>query len=233
MSQEEHKIKAEYLNNIDNVDRWISTASENGLFKEQTHVSFDVVVERIKAARESLMKHNPPDYVQCDYELSKAAKFYFDAVDHTSGKWRFQNIYAGHVWIFLIGMLSVVFLFYYSGVSLSISEKFSILTVAIDATLWGIVGGILQGLWALWRNVDRRQYRKVWQIRFISTPFIGGILGAIVYLLVVAGLLIISKEENAETNLNSLVIMAMAALAGYNWEWAVKQFNKIGERFSS
>jgi hypothetical protein len=233
LSQEENKIKADYLNNIDKVDRWISTASENGLFKEQTYVSFDVVIERIKSARESLMNHNPPDYVQSDYELSKAAKFYFDAVDHTSAKWRFQNIYAGHVWIYFIGMLSVVFLFYYFDVGQPILQKFSLLRVAIDATSWGVVGGILQGLWALWRNVDLRQYRKPWQIRFISAPFIGGILGAIVYLLVVGGLLIISKEESAEANLNAVVIMALAALAGYNWEWAVKQFNKIGERFSS
>ena len=59
----------------------------------------------------------------------------------------------------------------------------------INAAAWGAVGGILRGLWFLKDKVGDRRYRKSWWIYFISVPFLGAIFGAIVYFIIVGGLL--------------------------------------------
>jgi hypothetical protein len=97
----------------------------------------------------------------------------------------------------------------------------------------GVIGGILRGVWYLWTNIIDRQYRRTWRIWFLSCPFLGGILGALLYILIVAGLLAISQQSTPlgdQKNSNQqLVVLGFSALAGYSWEWAVKRIQKIGE----
>jgi hypothetical protein len=62
-------------------------------------------------------------------------------------------------------------------------------SAGINAAAWGAVGGILRGLWFLKDKVGDRRYRKAWWIYFISVPFLGAIFGALVYFIIVGGLL--------------------------------------------
>src|SRR5215211_2773831 len=118
--------------------------------------------------------------------------------------------------------------------------------------LWGTVGAILRGLWFLKDKVSDRRYRNSFRIYLISTPFLGGLFGAILYFMIVAGLFIIApaqaptilsnqtniSEFNATTtspqtgpmnqangtsagNVSTLAVIPLAALAGFNWEWAI------------
>jgi hypothetical protein len=52
----------------------------------------------------------------------------------------------------------------------------------VYAALWGAVGGILRGLYALYKNLSNRQHLRPWIISYISAPFIGAILGACYYI---------------------------------------------------
>lgn len=67
-------------------------------------------------------------------------------------------------------------------------------------------------------------------IRFFSAPFIGGIFGDIIYLVIAAGLVVLSKDVAAGPR--ELVVLAAAAFAGYNWEWALKRFEGAGSKLS-
>jgi len=124
-----------------------------------------------------------------------------------------------------------LFIFYYYDLNSALLKEFPLLgtdSIAIEAVSWGVIGGLLRGLWWLWKNVNKRQFRKAWIIWFISTPFLGGILGGIAYLLIFAGLLAVSGVED-KNGPNSVFVMSIAALAGFNWEWIVEQFNRVRE----
>lgn len=205
------------------VDTWISTASENGLFKTQDKIHPDSILKEMNDARINLGT-NPPNFPVVDHHLDLAAKNYFLAVNSTSKRWRFLNVYAGHLFIYIIGFLASIFLFYYLKVDTFFVNGMDVPHVAIDATIWGIIGGLLRGIWFLWKNVNARQYRNAWIIWFVSTPFLGGILGAIVYLIIEGGLLTISQQTQI---VNPIVVIVFSALAGFNWEWAMGVLKKI------
>lgn len=101
---------------------------------------------------------------------------------------------------------------------------------ALFATTWGVVGGILQGMWKLWRHVALRDYSSAWFIWGISAPFLGGIFGAIMYFVISAGLLAVSGTSNSTPN--TFAIVVVAGWAGYSWEWFIETFQKIGDRFT-
>jgi hypothetical protein len=129
---------------------------------------------------------------------------------------------------------------------------------ALHAATWGTVGAILRGLWFLKDKVSDRRYRNSFRIYFLSAPFLGGLFGAIVYFILVAGLIVIapgqapailtqnSTASNATNQTGNttqadtadstgdettLAIIPIAALAGFNWEWAIMIFKRIGDSF--
>jgi hypothetical protein len=72
-------------------------------------------------------------------------------------------------------------------------------------------------------------FRKIWRIYFLSCPFLGGIFGSIMYLLIIGGLLAISDASEINNINEEFVVIGFAIVAGYNWEWSVKRLEKIGE----
>jgi hypothetical protein len=178
--------------------------------------------------------------------------------------WRFSNVYAGPMWIYLVAFLISVLAFYWVQLDANfLNLHVRIQEGALHATTWGTVGAILRGLWFLKDKVSDGRYRNSFRIYLISTPFLGGLFGAILYFMIVAGLFIIAPaqapailsnqttiaEPNATTttasqtgpmnqtngtsagNVSTLAIIPLAALAGFNWEWAIMILKRIGESF--
>jgi hypothetical protein len=132
------------------------------------------------------------------------------------------------LWIYFIAMLFSIVLFYFLTWNIPFKELgFELL--AMQAVIWGMIGGLFQDIWYLWRHVKNRDYRNTWMIQYFSAPFIGGILGAIVYVTIIAGLIILDTDTEGKPR--DFVVMALAAFAGYNWNWAIKRFESIGDRF--
>ncbi|HEX9830386.1 MAG TPA: hypothetical protein VGA94_01760 [Thermodesulfobacteriota bacterium] len=206
-------------------DRRVTCANENGLFA--TKKEFEDILQKIEDVRTNLGGAAFSESF-CNKTLSLALDDYFRAVRTKTRWWRLQNLYAGYIWAYLVLFLTAVFLFYHSNLDDFLLAQFPADRVGLDAAAWGVVGGILRGLWNLWNNVNRGSYRHVWRIWFISAPFIGGIFGGIIYLTVTAGLIVVSEQNSL--NVNPFVVMIFSAIAGFNWEWAVKKLDAVAEQ---
>jgi hypothetical protein len=72
-------------------------------------------------------------------------------------------------------------------------------------------------MWYLKDKVSEREYKNSWCIFFISAPFLGGIFGAILYLIIIAGILSLGVGENSSQGFPDIdrpaVIVPIAALA--------------------
>jgi hypothetical protein len=242
---------------VDRISSWFGIAAENGLFIGY-HDKFKEILNLLKTARENL---KPNTLSICEDNLIMAVKNFSDVLrlpEHR--KWRFYNFYAADIWIYLVLFLAAIFFGYYYDINTMLVEKLDIPSTAINAAIWGAIGGILRGIWHLWIHLNDRTFRRSWRIWFFSCPFLGGIFGSLLYLLIVGGLLVLSQDStpltspagnqttsttvntsNLDTNQtgnavgnggnisSQLVVIAFSALAGYNWEWAVKRLEKIGE----
>ncbi len=210
---------------LKSIDARITCGNENGLF--DTKKEYMDVVDKIEQVRDNLGSANFSESL-CNKTLSSALDDYCRAVRAKTRPWRLQNLYAAHIWAYLVLILAAVFLFYYSNTDDFFLKQVPVDWRGLDAAAWGVVGGILRGLWALWNHIDRGTYRHIWRIWFLSAPFIGGILGAVIYMIITAGLIVVS-EQNAQ-NANPLLVMVFAAIAGYNWEWAVKRLDAVADQ---
>lgn len=226
----EAKRKDEIRKQIDNVAIRLQAGLENGLFEQkkvkEKGPQWTEIQNLVSIARDKLDKN----LGEAESRQEEALNTYFVAINNAGAKWRFYGLYAGPIWIFLVGILAATFMFYISGTGDKLTDPKNLFNLlipraAVDATAWGIIGSVLRGLWWLRFNVARNNYRKGWNLHYISSPFIGGILGAIVYILILGGLVSVTNQQLTPTN--SLAIIPIAAFAGFNWEWAVKLFKKI------
>jgi len=231
-----------------NASRENSTSSQ----KTKGEEALKLILDKIQEARNELkspQQNKTYDLSKCENFLSEARQYYANALYSVGREWIFENEYAGYIWIWLAGLLVSVFAIYYFGSNIQLSEKLHVPDAAINAVTWGVIGAVLRAIWFLKEKVDERGFRKSWNVYFISIPFLGGILGGIVYLIVFAGLVILTGPSsipanttgsaNTTTNaitspsISAIAIIPFSALAGYNWEWAIGIFNQIGERFPS
>ena len=127
----------------------------------------------MKKARKYL---NAGDLEESDYHTSLALRAYDKAMYNSSRIWRFSNIYAAPIWIYLVGFLGAVLAFYMLQTDQKILDiNKSIAQDALYAATWGTVGSILRGLWFLKDKVTDRQYRNSFRIYFLTVPFLGAL----------------------------------------------------------
>jgi hypothetical protein len=276
VEDERAQTRKTLVREIKRIDAWTNNIIDNGLFdkrhkklfgkkqkEDEVRAIMDGVFKDIQdnlyTARKSLDNDDLP---ASDYYVAQALRAYEKALYAPSRTWRFSNVYAGPMWIYLVGFLVSVLAFYWIQLDANfLNLHVHIQEAALHATTWGTVGAILRGLWFLKDKVSDRRYRNSFRIYLISTPFLGGLFGAIFYFMIVAGLFIIVpaqapallanqtiSEPNATTtttqtgsvnqanntserNVSTLAIIPLAALAGFNWEWAIMILKRIGESF--
>lgn len=206
------------------IEDWMEVSAENGLFNKRQTDSANITTNLL-LARESLTSSR----AKVKHYIFMVMTIYSNVLQFTSRKWKFLNLYAGDIWVYLIGVFTIAFLIYYLNLNSGLADTLNVPLTGINAAVWGVIGGVLRGLWRLWGPVNRGTYRKLWRIYFLNCPFLGGVFGSIMYVLILAGLLVLNQTPDLTGINQSFVIIGFATLAGYNWEWAVKRFDKIGE----
>jgi hypothetical protein len=239
-----------FRDSIDQIDLSVNVGAENGLFQEAKKRDktleniFEDILNKLNEAKENLSKEKYP-YAKTEKNISEATEYYSRALYAPKRTWRYVNMYGIYVWFYLIGILAAVFFVFFYG-SGPLTKGLHIDQAALNAAGWGVIAAVVRALWFLRGTVDENRYRKSWNLYFMSIPFIGGILGSIVYLIIIGGLLAVSTTTTTITTTtnttaaaaapktitatpNPLAIIPFAALAGYNWEWAINILNRIGE----
>jgi hypothetical protein len=208
------------------------------LFENQKCIRLEDIQKILDEARHIADPNNTANLSipKCQTKISLAAGKYYEALHCSQWSWRATNIYAAHIWVYLLSFLGAVILFYYYGGVDFFIEKLNILDTQDDlqyyrngiySVTWGIIGGIFRGIWFLKRRVDDREFRNSWTLWYLSSPIIGGILGVIIYLVLIGGLITLSTSELSIEN--SLVVMGVAAIVGYNWPAATDMIKRVGD----
>lgn len=240
-------------NDIDNLELSLVCADENGLFHllQQTHEktpadhkstddqagiekgkttpTYKDIVDNLVAASKELDKEKtqdpapPPETCFTEgWPKYRAATYQFNqALNSAPISWRFTYLYGGPFAVYYVLMLAAVLLVWFFSAS-TISDA-KILWIPVYAFLWGLVGGILQGFWFLWQHVSDRQLRKVWIPWYIFLPLMGSLLGALAYLVFLAGFITSTGATQVQSE---YFIMLLCALAGFSSKWAVETSTK-------
>ncbi len=211
---------------IDNLEETLVIADENGLFKIYNKpTAFAEIVDNLAAAcQEFDNKTNTAEerYVK-GWQKYRAAYYQFDEVlNSASREWRLKYLYGAPFVAYFVAVLGVLFSAWAFFNPLLLETN--VFWIPTYAFLWGTVGGVLQGLWFIWQHVSDRKLRKVWIPWYICLPLIGALLGALTYLVFIAGFI----TTTGATQIHSeYFIMLLCALAGFSSKWAVETLDKI------
>lgn len=215
-------------NNLDKLEETMVTADENGLFQNAKKPSaFSEIFNNMAVACQELgnEKNSFEERDINGWQKYRAAYYQFnETLNSATPWWRFKFLYGGPFMIYFSAVLVTAFLVWaFFNVQLS---NMTIFWVPSYAYLWGLVGSGLQGLWFLWQHVSDRKIRKVWTTWYLFLPLIGMLLGALTYLVFVAGFMTTSGNAQIQSE---YFIMLLCALAGFSSMWAVETLDKIAE----
>jgi hypothetical protein len=197
----------------------LESANEDGLIQDPN--DYQEIMHNIAGGFADLSQ-DPPDTIEVRKKYGIACHKFNGHVNKAKFWWRFKYCYGGPALLYLLSMfvtILVVWLFFSSSLSNS-----TFLWVPSWAFMWGAIGGIFNGFWWLWQHAWRRELRKVWYVWYVVLPIMGAILGALVYLVFLAGFIAATGET--QIKLQSLV-MLLSALAGFSARWAVEVLNKV------
>lgn len=131
--------------------------------------------------------------------------------------------------------LGVIFLWMWELLALAIGGGLLALTYVVNLTLfglpvaadlvvllraigWGIVGGVSGALYNLPRAVHLREYDAAYAMSYVARPFIGALLGAILFLLSQAGI-VAGNLVVGDTKIGPIFLYVFAILAGFKQEY--------------
>ena len=222
--------------NLDKLERALVCADENGLFKEATVIKdgkkgeqspevpkYEEIFENLSQAIKTIKNEKlGTQRVHTAWEKFRLANHqYYQVLNNADFSWRFKYRYGGPFIVYFFTLLGVSFLAWYYG---GFSSKTQILLVPLYAYFWGLVGGVLQGFWFLWQHVNDRKMRKAWIPWYLLLPFMGALLGAMMYLVFSAGFIAATGESAIKSE---SIVMLLSALAGFSTRWAVESIDKL------
>lgn len=197
----------------------VNVADENGLFKNDKDGNLSKIIQSINSTHESVSKKDSKKALEDFYS---ACHQFNEAIENSKLSWRFTYEYGGPVIIYFLGLLASMFLVWYFFSDSLLNS--TIMWVPTWAFIWGAAGGVLQGFWKLWQHISQRSFRKFWFVYFFLLPLMGGILGALVYIVYYAGFIVATGGTQIATQ---SLAMLLSALAGFSSWWAVELLNAL------
>lgn len=105
----------------------------------------------------------------------------------------------------------------------------------INTMLWGGIGGVVGGMYALWYHVaDRQDFDKHYSMWYYVQPLMGLVLGAITFLILAGGFLIVQVNiaaPNASAGAR-LIPYLVAVLAGFKQDFVYEQLERVVSIFA-
>jgi hypothetical protein len=166
MSEQERAMMDEDVidvkDQLDKLHDALDIAAENGLFKNDS-TQYLTILNYIMEGYKNLYGKNQ-DIVIAKRNFSLAYFTFNKVVNSSSRWWQFKYSHGGHIAIYLYGVLisAVVAWIFYNPLLL----RSDLFWVPSYAYLWGLIGGVLQGLWWLWQHVSDLSLRRHWFLWF-------------------------------------------------------------------
>ena len=209
---------------LDELYNRVLKSDENGLFQNDQTGALQKIQGEIFAGLSAL------EVRECDNEEKEvltARKHYFNAYHELSSVvrskdrlWRFGNVYALPIFGYLIAAYFIDLL-----LALYLPSG-TLLGVNIQVFLLGALGGITQGMWYLWQNVSKGEYRKAWIPWAMLTPLLGTSFGLIVYL-IYAGFVSAASSASFSTVIGGPGPFVVTFLGGFFWRKTTELMQKF------
>ena len=109
------------------------------------------------------------------------------------------------------------------------------LSPILNTMLWGGIGGVVGGLYALWYHIaDRQDFDKHYSMWYYVQPLMGLVLGAITFLILAGGFLIVQvniADPNAAAGARVIPYL-VAVLAGFKQDFVYDQLERVVSIFA-
>ncbi len=217
---------------ITDLQTHFDTSTENGLFcaanKPKQGCSTTAMHDNIQTniiAAFKFLRTDPPDIDNASMAYSSARMEFSQAIDGKGFWWRFVEYYGGLALTYLISVFIFNLVIWFGWTNWMLSS--SILWVPTWAFIWGSTGGVLQGFWYHWQNINNQAFRRVWYTWYISLPLIGAILGALVYFIFYAGFIAATGQSQFAQDQQLYFVMLLCGLGGYSAVWAINLLNQV------
>ncbi len=227
----EKKLVDDLFERADRLETKLNTASENGLFEDQSEVTHRAILDQITAALElGLRKElSPAEFSRGIVALDTAQNLFDKAIEAVSLGKKLNYVYGIPTLLYMLLVLALIASTVLWRIP-DLSTPLSFLTIPKKILVAGAVGAILRGIALLWYNVNRREYRKLWATWYLLCPVMGALLGGFVYLAFFATIVTTTLTLNFA---NPSLAILIAILAGYNWEWAKDILEKLAKVFTA
>lgn len=211
---------------INDDDILLRVAIEAGVFDMQEGAK---AAEHIKEAHESALRG---DEALANEQLTKAEITLHEVIYKKSMWWRMINYHQLHILAYHLAILALL-LNVGSGWLTEAADIFW--TVPAAAFGLGALGSTLRGLYYLHLQVAKRIYRVGFLVSHLAAPWIGGLFGLFVFLLLEAGVLAMQggPVPTQAPFSPSPLSYALAFLAGFKWEWLLNRLESIGSKVGS
>lgn len=107
----------------------------------------------------------------------------------------------------------------------------------LGTLMWGGIGGVVGGLWSLWKHVARDQdFNKQHTMWYLAQPLMGIILGGVIHLLFMSGVLIVQTDSTSAQAaaavrwFPSLVACLVGFRQNYAYGWLDSVAKTIGKK---
>lgn len=226
---------ADVLAITEGVEESFRSLLEKGLFDDCDSAAKDV----IQSLTEAFTALESGDAVTGNRHMLQADHVIHQVLYNRTWWWRFHNRF--QPLIVLYNLLILAQLFYAGGWEHdpATTPKWLLLPVEIwgipiEVLAFGAVGAILRVLYWMHRKVAAGEFRPRIQLGYFLAPWIGALFGALVYAIVKAGLWTFQGEAAEDAGLKLWAVLALAALAGFSWEWITEWManvmSKIAQR---
>jgi len=214
------------------VEELLINRSEAGVFGVDGVVSASSVADRIHQAR----THANANRMPAARRALSLAVFDIQSATRSRGRWwAFRKLHGGLIWCYYLVLLFVLCLLGYSNELQLQSACVAWLTasswaIPIHAAAYGMLGGILRGLYWLAHKVERSSFRRQFIAPYLGAPWLAGVMGLASYVILKAGVAALGGQVTAHHNEVNFTYAVAAFLAGFSWEWFMHWLKKAQER---
>lgn len=216
---------------VKKLDLAVIYRSEAGVFEGNSPKQAEDLLGNVKEARVAAAKGDLP-------EAHRLVSLGFTAL-HAAIRarplgWRLVHIHAVPLWLYYFLVLVGLML-----AGLWADQTLAVWGVPITIVVFGTLGGVLRGLWWVYKKVQTRTLRTQFIMVYLAGPWLGGLLGMFAWMLIKGGLLFLAgpgstagegNDNPSSITATSQGMNAVAFLAGYSWEWVVGRVRELSEK---